>query len=708
MATKQVNIDIIAKDKTRQAMNSATKGVDKLKSSVFNLKNALIGLGAGLAIKSFVDVGNQVETLQLRLKFLFGSVEEGAKAFDKMASFASRVPFSLEQIQQGAGNLAVVSKDAEELAKMLEITGNVASVTGLDFRTTAEQIQRSFSAGIASADIFRERGVRDLLGFSAGATVSAEQTAEAFEKLFSGNGKFAKATKDMAKTLTATLSMIGDKIFNFQKVVAESLFKGLKQEFGELDKALADNQKTIDKIAKAIGKGLSEAIIFAGEAVSFLKDNFELLKALAMGVIVFKLATAFITLAGAIGKAKLALVAFSKVSKTTVIGAIIGITTAIVSMNKALAKGQDPYKKLNELLERQKKDLENLNKVTFLSTKQKLRNLEITNKLIEEEKKAIALYEMEIAGKKRKTIESKEYQDNLSKEIAKIKELEELNKKFLTGQELGQATQLDRSMSGQEIIDGGIKSKVGALREQMEAEFAVQKEFQDNHIRAIMENDALQLELQRIQANEKIRIDKETALKQLEIQKKLMKDNFEAMKTGQFQNLKLANLSKEQEKDIMIQGGKQILAGMSANNKKAFALNKAFNMAQAVMNTAQGVSKALATANIPMAFLIGAMGAVQIATIAKTKYQGRRLGGRMNQGQPYMVGEAGAELVVPDRPSNVVPNNKLGNISQPVNVNFNINTVDARGFNELLVNSRGLIINMINQAVNEKGRMAIV
>ena len=55
-----------------------------------------------------------------------------------------------------------------------------------------------------------------------------------------------------------------------------------------------------------------------------------------------------------------------------------------------------------------------------------------------------------------------------------------------------------------------------------------------------------------------------------------------------------------------------------------------------------------------------------------------------------------------------MPNNKLGNISQPVNVNFNINTVDARGFNELLVNSRGLIINMINQAVNEKGRMAIV
>ena len=124
MATKDVNIDIIAKDKTRQAMQSATKGVDGLKSAVFNLRNALIGLGAGVAIKSFVDVGKQVESLQIRLKFLFGSVEEGAKAFDVMAKFAGRVPFSLEQIQAGAGNLAVVAKDANELSEILEIQQN--------------------------------------------------------------------------------------------------------------------------------------------------------------------------------------------------------------------------------------------------------------------------------------------------------------------------------------------------------------------------------------------------------------------------------------------------------------------------------------------------------------------------------------------------------------------------------------------------------
>ena len=77
MATKQVNIDIIAKDKTRQAMRSATGSVDRLKDSVFNLRNALLGLGAGVVAKSFIDTGREVERLRVRFKFLFDEASEG-------------------------------------------------------------------------------------------------------------------------------------------------------------------------------------------------------------------------------------------------------------------------------------------------------------------------------------------------------------------------------------------------------------------------------------------------------------------------------------------------------------------------------------------------------------------------------------------------------------------------------------------------------
>ena len=376
MATKQVNIDIIAKDKTRQAMKSATTGVDKLKQSVFNLRNALVGIGAGVANKSFVDVGRQVESLQIRLKFLCGSVEEGAKAFDVMSKFASKVPFSLEQIQAGAGNLAVVAKDAEELSRVLEITGNVASVTGLDFQTTAEQIQRSLSAGIASADIFRERGVRDLLGFKAGATVTAEETAEAFERVFGKGGRFAGATSDLANTLTGTLSMLGDKLFNFQKVVAEGFLVGLKKEFGELDKFFQDNQEQIDKIAKSIGIGLSNAVIGFGEAVELVADNFKIFKAVVAGFIAFKLTKTVLEIASAFRQVLLSLTGITALTGARGLTLVASAMGAIASASVLLP---DPLQKAQKALE-------------GLSSDQLQTKIDGVNKKIEElEKKNVSL-----------------------------------------------------------------------------------------------------------------------------------------------------------------------------------------------------------------------------------------------------------------------------------------------------------------------------
>ena len=69
MATKKVNIDIIAKDKSRQALQGVRGNLDKLKSSIFNVRNALVGLGGGLVIRSLINTGKEIEGLQVRLKF---------------------------------------------------------------------------------------------------------------------------------------------------------------------------------------------------------------------------------------------------------------------------------------------------------------------------------------------------------------------------------------------------------------------------------------------------------------------------------------------------------------------------------------------------------------------------------------------------------------------------------------------------------------
>ena len=68
MATKKVHIDILAKDKTRAALRGAQKGINNLKNSVFSLKSALIGIGVGATVKSFITVGSEIEKLQVSLK----------------------------------------------------------------------------------------------------------------------------------------------------------------------------------------------------------------------------------------------------------------------------------------------------------------------------------------------------------------------------------------------------------------------------------------------------------------------------------------------------------------------------------------------------------------------------------------------------------------------------------------------------------------
>ncbi len=139
---------------------------------------------------------------------------------------------------------------------------------------------------------------------------------------------------------------------------------------------------------------------------------------------------------------------------------------------------------------------------------------------------------------------------------------------------------------------------------------------------------------------------------------------------------------------------------------KGMALFKADSIKKAMISLYEGAMKTFAS--IPFPFNIAVVGgALAFGTGIVNKIRGFEKGGRPPVGQPSIVGEKGAELFVPDQAGTVVPNDKLG-MNKNVTVNFNINTVDARGFNELLVNSRGVIINLINSAMNEKGRMAVI
>jgi hypothetical protein len=67
----------------------------------------------------------------------------------------------------------------------------------------------------------------------------------------------------------------------------------------------------------------------------------------------------------------------------------------------------------------------------------------------------------------------------------------------------------------------------------------------------------------------------------------------------------------------------------------------------------------------------------------------------------------GAELFIPNSTGQITQSAR-GTGGGATTVNFNINTVDASGFEELLIRSRGTITQLINNAVNERGRESLI
>ena len=174
------------------------------------------------------------------------------------------------------------------------------------------------------------------------------------------------------------------------------------------------------------------------------------------------------------------------------------------------------------------------------------------------------------------------------------------------------------------------------------------------------------------------------------------------------------NLNK-QYNDFAIKSAGDALNALGQTNEKAFQAAKLYNVGMAVMNTYTGATKALAELPPPLNFIVAAAtvanGLAQVQQIRSQQYSGRALGGQVRGGESYVVGERGPEVLTMGSSGRIIPNDKLGGQQQVVNktanVTFQISTVDARGFDQLLQSRRGQIVNMVNSAMNDQGRRGV-
>lgn len=336
MATpEEIKIRIIAADEASNVFDKTRKSSNRFKDSINKLKVALLGISVagGVFLKSVIDTGAQVQALRVRLRFLTGSVQSGAKAFQLMSQYASTVPFALEEIQQGSAQLLTVANNVDELNGLLKITGDLAAVSGLSFAETASQIQRAFSSGIASADLFRERGVAAFLGFQSGVSYSAEQTRNLIISAFrDGTTSAAGATNELADTFIGQVSMMQDAWFNLKLSLADS---GLTSEATKQIKELTEILKDPAVIEGAIT--ITGALL---DLFRFVTENAKVLLTVGSVWLGAKAGSSFGDLLGKKGKA--------------IGGAVGGITALLIAlgmMDDALDETKEALEENYQVLE---------------------------------------------------------------------------------------------------------------------------------------------------------------------------------------------------------------------------------------------------------------------------------------------------------------------------------------------------------------------
>lgn len=93
-------------------------------------------------------------------------------------------------------------------------------------------------------------------------------------------------------------------------------------------------------------------------------------------------------------------------------------------------------------------------------------------------------------------------------------------------------------------------------------------------------------------------------------------------------------------------------------------------------------------------------------------------GGPVAGGQPYIVGEQGPEWFVPNGAGSIVPNGKSPSMpggsdsstataQAPININFSVRAMDARSFQSAMVQNKAVVVGIVNQALNMRGRYGI-
>jgi hypothetical protein len=748
----KITADTRSAERDIKSLDSALQSLDRVSKGAGIAFAGIVAAAAGVAVafKSVTtqigDLGDLADVLDLSAQSLLnlqrsaqlagidaGELNQSIMRLrgnigDALVKGTGPAKEALDRLGLSARELSTIPAD-QQIAKVtaaLREVQNPAERAALAIDTLGKQGPRLLAVADAAARL-KEQAEAMGLALSDVETANLRQAGDAMDELsFIARDTLAKAMAQIAPYVIALVENLKDAIIEaggIGNIITNSVIPALRiaaQAAGALAAIFIAGRIVAGVVA------VSTAVIGVYNALKVATSAAAVLNAVMGKNPILKIAGAIAGLVGAavvidqIGDAFDALDAQAKAISE-------GTATRLEEENAARKKNTEEAAKLNAEQEKALKAFDETISKIQSATQYERDRLAVgeqqanINKIIFEEQQKLEKVGLSITDTQRERIQLAQEELNVAKEQADIaKVIYDATRKQTELEKINRGLSLQRSLGG--APGTGFVTSEKEYQKDQEALQALldnkiiseQQYYQQREELARQYNQKVQdLEMARIQtvlmaetsglATVLSERDKGIiqAVGQQERQRKIVQERIEFEKKSEIEKAQLA-----------IQQGANIFSALGAQNKKAFEAAKAFNIANAIMNTYLGVTKALAVYPFPfnLVFAAGALaaGMAQVAQIRSQNYSGRALGGPVMGGQTYMVGESGPELFTPQGTGSITRNGDLTKGGQPVNVNFTIVANDTQGFDQLLSSRKGVITQIISDAMLERGQRSMV
>jgi len=222
MADQNLRINLTAFDKTQRAFASVRSGLSKVKSSVFNVRNAVVGLGATLALKQFAGQIDELAKSSARLGLTVNELQSLEFAAGQTGVSSQELAKGLERFSRSIGetanNIGIAKRSFEDLGISVtnsegrikptrELLGEVSDRLK-NVEDPAERVRIAF-------DLFGRSGtklINTLKGGNEELTSLQERFNEVTIQLTGEQAKAVEAANDGFDRLGRTFSSFGQQI----------------------------------------------------------------------------------------------------------------------------------------------------------------------------------------------------------------------------------------------------------------------------------------------------------------------------------------------------------------------------------------------------------------------------------------------------------------------------------------------------------------